>query len=111
MGAESPVNTEALETLHNPPKTIDDLQNLLGFLGYYRQSICHISPKLICCSKTSQGQQSSNEKIEFTKDLSKLVQKFIKELKFPKTMAYPDFLLLFSVNFVIRNFYFYATIL
>ena len=50
------------------------------------------------CSKKSQGQRSSNEKIEFTKDHSKIEEKFIEELKSPKTMAYPDFSLHFTIN-------------
>ena len=48
--------------------------------------------------KKSQRQQSSNEKNEFIKDHSKIVDKFIEEIKSPKTMAYPDFLLHFTVN-------------
>ena len=66
---DSFINTGALETLCNPPKTIGDLQKLLGFLGFYRQLICdfsrkvkplldilcvpaeNISPKLKCCFK------------------------------------------------------------
>ena len=36
---DDPVNTEAIEKLREPPKAIGDLQKLLGFLGYYRQSI------------------------------------------------------------------------
>lgn len=41
----SPVNTEALETLRNPPKNIGDLGKRMRFLGYYRQSICDFSRK------------------------------------------------------------------
>ena len=41
---DSPINTEALETLQNPPKTIGDLQKLLGS-SCYRRSICDFSRK------------------------------------------------------------------
>ena len=111
---DSPIKTEALETLCNPSKTIGDLRKLIGFLGRYRPSICdfsritkplydilcvskeNISPKWKCCSKKSQGQRSSNEKIEVTKDHSKIVDKF--NIKYAKTMVYPDFLSPFTVN-------------
>ena len=36
-------------------------------------------------------------KIEFTKDHYKIVEKLIEELNLPKTLDYPDFLLLFTV--------------
>ena len=42
---DSPINTEALETLRNLPKYIGNLGKRLGFLGYYRQSICDFSRK------------------------------------------------------------------
>ena len=42
---DSLVNTKALETLSNPPKNIGDLGKRMGFLGYYRQSICDFSRK------------------------------------------------------------------
>ena len=36
---DDPINKEAIERLHEPPKTVGDLKKLLGFWGYYRQSI------------------------------------------------------------------------
>ena len=40
---DDPINTEALEKLREPLKTVGDLQKLLGFLGYYRRSIENFS--------------------------------------------------------------------
>ena len=42
---DDPINTEAIEKLREPPKTVGDLRKLLGFLGYYRQSIENFSRK------------------------------------------------------------------
>lgn len=85
----SSANTGSLETLCNPPKTIGDLQKLLGFLGFYRQLICdfsrkvkplldilcvpaeNISPKLKCCFKKVPMTGIIEWKIEFKKDQSK----------------------------------------
>ena len=42
---DDPINTEAIEKLREPPKTVGDLRKLPGFLGYYRQSIENFSRK------------------------------------------------------------------
>ena len=42
---DDPINTEAIEKLRESTKTVGDLQKLLGFLGYYRQSIEKSSQK------------------------------------------------------------------
>ena len=42
---DDPINTEAIEKLLESTKTVGDLQKLLGFLGYYRQSIEKSSQK------------------------------------------------------------------
>ena len=44
---DSTINTEALEKLREPSKTIVDIRKLLGFLKYFRQSICN---KWILCT-------------------------------------------------------------
>ena len=77
---DDPINTEALEKLREPLKTVGDLQKLLGFLGYYRRSIENFSwkaksiydilsllPENVSKSnhklKKMKGQKSSNEPI------------------------------------------------
>ena len=104
---DSFINTGALETLCNPPKTIGDLQKLLGFFRYYRQLICdffkiakllydtlcvpkeNISPKSEYCLK----KVARTAIIEWKNRVHKISinEKFIEELKSPKTIAYPFF--------------------
>ena len=100
--------TEPIEKLRETPKTVGDLRKLLGFLGYYRQSIENFSQKakpiydiLSLPSenlsksnhklKKTKGQKSSSEPILWSKDHANIISEFIEELKSPKTMSYPDF--------------------
>ena len=95
--------TEAIEKLRETPKTVGDLRKLLGFLGYYRQSIENFSPKAkpICDIlslpsenlsksnhklKKTKGQKSSSKPILWSKDHANIISEFIEEL-----MSYPDF--------------------
>ena len=102
---DDPITTKAIDKLEQPPKTVGDLQKLLGFLGYYRQSIKDFSRKAKPLydisslpsdnqklkSKKSKGQKSSNELIQWTDDHKNIVLDLIDELKSPKIMSYPDF--------------------
>ena len=86
---DSTINTEALEKLREPPtkkKKKGNLRRLLGFLGYFKQSICDFSRDanplydILCVppentlsnlkhrSKKTKGQRSSNEKIDFKRE-------------------------------------------
>ena len=105
---DDPINTEAIEKLREPPKTVGDLAKLLGFLGYYRQSIENFSRNVkpiydilflppVNVSKSNhkfekmKGQKSSNKAILWSKDHANIISEFIEELKSPKTMSYPNF--------------------
>ena len=94
--------TEPIEKLRETPKTVGDLRKLLGFLGYYRQSIENFSQKakpiydiLSLPSenlsksnhklKKTKGQKSSSEPILWSKDHANIISEFIEELKSPKT--------------------------
>ena len=105
---DDPINTKAIEKLRESPKTVGDLRKLLGFLGYYRQSIENFSrkakpiydilslpPENVSKSnhklKKTKEQKSSNEAILWSKDHVNIISAFIEELKSPKTMSYPGF--------------------
>ena len=42
---DDPINTEAIDKSRESPKTVEDFRKLLGFLGYYRQSVENVSRK------------------------------------------------------------------
>ena len=105
---DDPINTEASEKLRESPKTVGDLQKLLGFLSYYRESMQNFSRKAkpiydilplpsenVSKSnhklKKTKGQKSSNEPILWSKDHANIIFEFTEELKSAKTMSYPDF--------------------
>ena len=98
------------------PKTVGDLQKLLGFLAYYRQSIEKFSRKVKTIydilSLPSENVSKSNHKLKknkgtkifkwtysWSKDHTNIISEFIEELKSPKTMLYPDFTKPFIVHF------------
>ena len=105
MYRDSTKSTEALEKLWEPIKKIGDFRKLLGFLVYFKQTICDFSIKAIryfeCTpektpsnlwhpSKKSVGQHLSNEKREH----SITVESFTQKLKYPNTENHrtPQFL-------------------
>ena len=110
-----PMTTEAIDKLMKEPSTVGDLRKLLGFLGYYRNSIQDFSrqvkplydllaiPKETEAtrkngSKKSKGQRSSKEKIAWTENHQKIVNTLLEILKSPAVMAFPDFTIPFIVH-------------
>ena len=114
---DDPATTEAIDKLKKPPTTVGELRSLLGFLGYYRQSIKNFAriakplydliskpreeepaKKMKNNSKRYGGQKASSEKICWQKHHQQIVDSLLNYLKSPEVMAYPNFEEPFTVH-------------
>lgn len=110
------IKTEASNQLLEPPRTVRDLRQKLGFIEYYRTSIkdfSRIAEPLYCLlsknlqsnsnkskhsSKRSAGHKLPSDPIDWKPKHQQILELLTRELKSPKVMAYPYFTKPFIVH-------------
>lgn len=87
----------------NPPKTIGELRQILGFLGYYRCYVKNFSreakflydllrvPENMKSSNILKGHPSSKRKILWENKHQDVLESLINTLMSPPVMAFPDY--------------------
>lgn len=97
-----PADVEAVRALKNRKvETIGDVRRILGFLGYYRRYVQDFSRRAkplydllnskLDHRKKKNGQVSSRQKVDWTKDHQKILEGLVDLLCIRPTIAYPDF--------------------
>ena len=101
-----PEDNQALEKFRAPPRNVGEMRGLVGFLGYYRNYIKDFAKKLkpvydlIKMDKVDLGGKEKLKKakgydkrkvVQWTPDLSKIINEVIDTLQSPVVMAYPNF--------------------
>lgn len=105
-----PKDKDAVLQLKNrSPKTVGELRQLLGFIGYFRKYIPNFSRRaktlydLLCCVSVKQpsgksrkspkksGQAPSSQHIVWTSQHQDVLASLIETLLEPRVMAYPNF--------------------
>ena len=71
-----------------------ELQNLLGFVNYYRSFVPDFSKKLkpiYTLLKKDQKSTNKSKKINWTKEHQNIIEDILSFLQSPEVMAFPDF--------------------